>query len=158
MAANKPGGASRERDQALEEIARDVLGIPTLQIRNRDRLDFHDVGVAGLREALRQAWTRGSQAVSASPSARRVCKAIREFAERRYTTDTIPDDLVSILAEADEAITHAEAGAASTQLHKLISAAEALLGARAIEQVVADDWDRLERAVAEAMAWIAPEA
>ena len=45
----EPG--DRERDRALEMIARDVLDIPTLETRNSDRLDFHDVGVAGLRKA-----------------------------------------------------------------------------------------------------------
>jgi len=33
-------------------IARDILGIPTLQPQNSDSLDFHDCGVVGIREAI----------------------------------------------------------------------------------------------------------
>lgn len=46
---------------ALEEIARKTLGVPTLAVRNRDCLDFHDIGVASLKEALEQAWRLGAQ-------------------------------------------------------------------------------------------------
>lgn len=44
---------------ALAQIAREELGIETLEVRGRDRLDFHDVGVAGLRAALRRAYEMG---------------------------------------------------------------------------------------------------
>lgn len=93
----EPG--DRQRDRALAHIARDVLGIQTLGTRNSDRLDFHDVGVAGLREALRLAWAGGAKV---SP------------------------------------------------LLKVLGAAEALLGARAIEGITPDDWALLERALREA--------
>ena len=89
----------REREQALAQIARDILRISTLETRNSDRLDFHDVGVAALRTALRMAWVRGAQ---------------------------------------------------RSPLLKVLGAAEAVLGARAIEGISADDWALLERAVAEA--------
>lgn len=47
---------------ALEQIAREELGIETLVARGRDRLDFHDVGVAGLRRALERAVELGREA------------------------------------------------------------------------------------------------
>jgi hypothetical protein len=44
---------------ALAQIAREELGIETLEVRRQDRLDFHDVGVAGLRRALERAYELG---------------------------------------------------------------------------------------------------
>jgi hypothetical protein len=46
----------------LTQIARRYLRIPTLEQRGSDRLDFHDVGVAGLQDALEQAYLAGLQA------------------------------------------------------------------------------------------------
>jgi hypothetical protein len=46
----------------LEQIARDVLFVETLQIRNQDRLDFHDVAVWQIREALERAYAEGLDA------------------------------------------------------------------------------------------------
>ncbi|MBC2593526.1 hypothetical protein H5P28_04550 [Ruficoccus amylovorans] len=45
--------------QTLDAIARDILGVPTLKTRNRDALDFHDVAVWGLHDALAQAYRNG---------------------------------------------------------------------------------------------------
>ena len=36
----------------LEKIALKCLGIPTLELRGSDSLDFHDCGVANIKEAL----------------------------------------------------------------------------------------------------------
>jgi hypothetical protein len=50
------------RDQMLATIAliaRDELGIATLDERGRDSLDFHDCGVASLRAALIEAYVEG---------------------------------------------------------------------------------------------------
>jgi hypothetical protein len=46
-------------DAELAGIARRVLQIPTLAGRGADRLDFHEVGVHALREALRLAYQAG---------------------------------------------------------------------------------------------------
>lgn len=46
-------------DKGLENIANSVLGIETLETRNSDDLDFHEVSVWGLKEALMQAYTMG---------------------------------------------------------------------------------------------------
>ena len=40
-------------------IARTHLDIPTLQERHRDALDFHEVGVVALRQALSVAYEAG---------------------------------------------------------------------------------------------------
>ena len=40
-------------------IAKEVLGIETLEERRSDRLDFHEVSVNGLREALALAYQMG---------------------------------------------------------------------------------------------------
>lgn len=40
-------------------IARDELRIPTLEVRGRDSLDFHDCGVGSMRDALIAAYVEG---------------------------------------------------------------------------------------------------
>lgn len=50
----------------LTEIAREHLRIDTLQERKTDALDFHDVGVLSLRDALEAAYEAGKRAVEAS--------------------------------------------------------------------------------------------
>lgn len=60
------------RDDALTAIASETLGVPTLATRNSDALDFHEVGVAGLRDALARAYEAGRRA---QPPLRCVCPA-----------------------------------------------------------------------------------
>lgn len=45
------------------EIAQKHLRIETLETRNRDSLDFHDVGVGCLKAALAAAYEAGRQSV-----------------------------------------------------------------------------------------------
>lgn len=45
----------------LSQIAREHLGIETLEPRNSDRLDFHEVGVVGLTQALDAAYRAGQE-------------------------------------------------------------------------------------------------
>ncbi len=52
----------KNRDAAIAAIARDVLSIETLETRNSDRLDFHDVAVWTVREALETAYAAGHEA------------------------------------------------------------------------------------------------
>ncbi len=47
------------RDEILAHIARNELGIKTLETRNSDSLDFHDVGVASVKDALNAAYDAG---------------------------------------------------------------------------------------------------
>jgi hypothetical protein len=48
-------------DAVLEQIARQTLGIATLRTRGSDQLDFHDLGVSSIHEALRAAYQAGRQ-------------------------------------------------------------------------------------------------
>lgn len=49
-------------DNLFAEIASVHLGIDTLETRSSDRLDFHEVAVWQVREALEQAWVAGRNA------------------------------------------------------------------------------------------------
>lgn len=48
----------------LLRIARDELGVHTLNTRNSDSLDFHDVAVWSIRNALAAAYDAGKRAGS----------------------------------------------------------------------------------------------
>jgi hypothetical protein len=45
--------------QQIDKIARNVLGLATLETRKSDRLDFHDLAVWKIREALADAYLAG---------------------------------------------------------------------------------------------------
>lgn len=47
------------KQDLFTKIARKHLSIETLEPRNRDSLDFHEVGVVGLRQALQDAYDAG---------------------------------------------------------------------------------------------------
>jgi len=48
-----------KRNELLEKIAKDHLSIETLKERGLDRLDFHEVSVCGLKDALEAAYEAG---------------------------------------------------------------------------------------------------
>ncbi len=50
------------REQVIEQIALDHLFIQTLETRNRDQLDFHDVSVWAVKSALEAAYAAGALA------------------------------------------------------------------------------------------------
>ena len=59
---------SKERNTAIARIAREALGIETLEARNgrhgcftsvMDSLDFHDLAVWSIKEALERAYEAG---------------------------------------------------------------------------------------------------
>jgi hypothetical protein len=50
---------TKARDAAIEAIARNILGIETLAERKSDSLDFHEVSVWGLKDALLAAYELG---------------------------------------------------------------------------------------------------
>jgi hypothetical protein len=52
--------------QTLEQIAKKTLGLETLETRNSDRLDFHDLNVASIKAALLAAYQAGQQSGSAT--------------------------------------------------------------------------------------------
>ena len=49
-------------EQLLTQIAQNKLGIETLETRNSDRMDFHEVSVWGVKSALMAAYEAGRQA------------------------------------------------------------------------------------------------
>lgn len=53
---------SAARGATVLAIAREVLGIETLETRSSDRLDFHEVAVWGVRKALEKAYSDGHAA------------------------------------------------------------------------------------------------
>lgn len=50
-------------EEELRKIAREHLFIQTLEVRGRDSLDFHDVGVMGVKKALEAAYKLGQASV-----------------------------------------------------------------------------------------------
>lgn len=58
-------------DDLLTQIAQKHLRIETLETRHSDSLDFHDVGVWCLRDALEAAFKAGQQAAKAPKAASR---------------------------------------------------------------------------------------
>ena len=52
---------NQARDQQLQKITIDHLFIETLETRNSDRLDFHDVSVWAVKAALQAAFEAGQQ-------------------------------------------------------------------------------------------------
>ena len=44
---------------AISAVAEDILGIKTLEVRNRDSLDFHDLSVASIYAELAAAYESG---------------------------------------------------------------------------------------------------
>ena len=46
----------------LDHIAQTILGLETLDTRNSDRLDFHDLAVWNIKAALQAAFEAGQQA------------------------------------------------------------------------------------------------
>ena len=50
--------------EVLQAIAKQVLGFETLETRNSDELDFRDVAVWRVRDALEQAYAAGERATA----------------------------------------------------------------------------------------------
>ena len=54
--------AAKALETQLQQIALDHLFIETLETRNSDRMDFHEVSVWGVKSALMAAYEAGRQA------------------------------------------------------------------------------------------------
>lgn len=50
------------RDEALAKIASTILDLETLETRNSDRFDFHELSVWGIKAALEAAFAAGREA------------------------------------------------------------------------------------------------
>ena len=46
-------------NRVICQIARDILGLETLEARNRDSLDFHELSVWSIKKALEDAYEAG---------------------------------------------------------------------------------------------------
>ena len=57
-----PKATQQQIDQLLTEIAKKHLSLETLETRNSDSLDFHDVAVWSLKDALQEAYEAGFNA------------------------------------------------------------------------------------------------
>ena len=57
-----PKASQQQIDQLLTEIAKKHLNHETLETRNSDSLDFHDVAVWSLKDALQEAYEAGLNA------------------------------------------------------------------------------------------------
>src|SRR4051794_3797873 len=74
----------KQIDHILTAIARDQLGIPTLETRRSDSLDFHDVSVWCVRSALETAFNAGAAAGRVSgPGRSPVPAATGQFARAK---------------------------------------------------------------------------
>lgn len=51
----------KQRNDIFSVIARKVMNIETLETRRRDRLDFHDVAVWNIQEAVELAFRAGQR-------------------------------------------------------------------------------------------------
>ena len=49
----------KHMDKAIEEIAKELLSIDTLETRLSDSMDFHDCAVWQIKKALEEAWCCG---------------------------------------------------------------------------------------------------
>lgn len=67
-------------DRIIREIARRKLGIQTLRVRNRDSLDFRDLHVGGIREALAEAYKAGARSRTKASRAARKAATTRKAA------------------------------------------------------------------------------
>lgn len=63
---------SNARDTAINRIAKETLGLETLEARNMDGLDFHDLAVWSIKDALQRAYEAGRKA---APPTRTTCPA-----------------------------------------------------------------------------------
>ncbi len=52
----------QRRDERIADIAAAILYVPTLETRKSDGLDFHDVAVWQIKEALELAYAEGHDA------------------------------------------------------------------------------------------------
>lgn len=64
--ASRKVNPTTARNALILEIAQRRFFIETLETRNRDRLDFHNVAVWGIRDALEEAFEAGRRTAAAA--------------------------------------------------------------------------------------------
>lgn len=100
----------KQIDDLFTAIAREHLGIETLQPRNSDALDFHTVSVWSVEVALRAAYEAGAAASDPVRYARTWARTAREVLAQPGRTDDVDCLLNLALSQIDAAL--ALAGAA----------------------------------------------
>ncbi|MCL4199557.1 MAG: hypothetical protein KJZ69_18840 [Phycisphaerales bacterium] len=70
---------SNARDTILNAIAREALGLETLETRSRDSLDFHDLAVWCVKEALERAYEAGRASARPTKAVCPVCNRAIEI-------------------------------------------------------------------------------
>jgi hypothetical protein len=83
-------------DKILADIAQKTLGLETLQTRNSDSLDFHDISVWGLRTALLCAFEAGRKAAKTKP---RILETGRRGTCYQATIKASYQDLIEVWGE-----------------------------------------------------------
>ncbi|TVQ61273.1 MAG: hypothetical protein EA378_09350 [Phycisphaerales bacterium] len=68
------------RENTINRIAREALGIKTLETRHSDGLDFHDIAVWTMKDALERAYEAGRKA---APPSRTKCPTCHRDIEIR---------------------------------------------------------------------------
>jgi len=71
------------REKAIERIAREAFGLETLETRRMDDLDFHDLAVWTIKDALERAYEAGRKAAPPQPPTRTTCPACNRDIEIR---------------------------------------------------------------------------
>lgn len=61
MTSNHTNHTQAYKDAVIRNVARDILGLETLEPRRRDCLDFHELSVWQIRDALAAAFEAGRQ-------------------------------------------------------------------------------------------------
>ncbi|HYW37378.1 MAG TPA: hypothetical protein VE957_04630 [Terriglobales bacterium] len=65
--------------KTLDRIAREILRLETLETRRRDRLDFHDLAVWQIKDALQAAYKAGAESTSRE---RRLTRELKKLIAR----------------------------------------------------------------------------
>ncbi|MEL6741212.1 MAG: hypothetical protein AAFP26_11205 [Planctomycetota bacterium] len=63
------------RNNVINRIAREVLGLETIESRRMDSLDFHEHAVWSIKDALERAYEAGRKAAPTQPPTRTTCPA-----------------------------------------------------------------------------------
>jgi hypothetical protein len=66
--------------KTIDRIARDILGLETLETRKWDSLDFHDLAVWSIKEALEAAYAAGGRQPKLRKALRNLIKASDDLA------------------------------------------------------------------------------
>lgn len=80
--------SAKRMNATIEKIAREILRLETLETRKSDSLDFHDMAVWTIRDALEAAYNAGKDA--ANPKAKTIKTYPVRRSDGRVVNVTIP--------------------------------------------------------------------